>query len=110
MYTYTQTDISSQETIIFPVEAYCLQVTRLPPFFYVWPSYEPVKQNQFTNSAKKKTLKQRKQLSGTRNAVLKLLKTTSALKMVFPVGCRFNRVVLKLQVQVCEIRKGPIKK
>lgn len=74
MYSYTQTDISSQETIIFPVEAYCLWVTRLPPFFYVWPSHDPVKQNQFTKSAKKKTLKQRRQPSRTRNAVLKLLK------------------------------------
>lgn len=73
MYTYTQTDISSQETIIFPGEAYCLQVTRLPPFFYVWPSHEAVKQNQFTKSAKRKKLK-RRQLSETRNAVLKLLK------------------------------------
>lgn len=73
MYPCTQTDISSQETIIFPVEAYCLQVTRLPPFFCVWPSHEPVKQNQFTKPAKRKKLK-RRQPSETRNAVLKLLK------------------------------------
>lgn len=70
---YTDT-ISSQETIIFPVEAYCLQVTTLPPFFYVRPSHESVKQNQFTKSTKKKKLKQRREPSGTRNAVLKLLK------------------------------------
>lgn len=74
LYVYIYTDLSSQEKIIFPVEAYCLHVTKLPPFFYVWPSHKPVKENQFRKSAKKKKLKQRRQLSGTGNAVLKLLK------------------------------------
>lgn len=74
LYVYVYTDLSSQEKIIFPVEAYFLQVTKLPPFCYVWPSHKPVKENQFTKSAKKKKLKQRRQLSGTGNAVLKLLK------------------------------------
>lgn len=84
----------------------------LSPFFYVWPSNKPVKEHQFTKSAKKKKLKQRRQLSGTGSAVLKLLKQHQAiaLKMVFLFGCRINTIVLKFQVRIHEIHRGHIKK
>lgn len=72
VYIYTDRHILTGNNF-FSGEAYCIQVTRLPPFFYVWPSHEAVKQNQFTKSAKRKKLK-RRQPSETRNAVLKLLK------------------------------------
>lgn len=44
----------------FPLDAYCLQTTGLPPFFYIWSSHKPIKEEQFTKYAKKKKLKQRR--------------------------------------------------
>lgn len=28
----------------FPLGAYCLQITGLPPFFYNWSSHKPIKE------------------------------------------------------------------